>query len=337
MGIWGLRSPLLPRHVPGFFSLWTSLAFSKTLSSAWLGSWIQVYLGCLAACSPSSAEMHLQSCWTAQESLPAAPWPGAEPRSVHHRNCPPPPHWPEHQGTPALHPNCSAISAQLPQTPQLCPAELSSAYPRPPKPPSSPASAFIPAEHWDVWHPTHSVLTTCSGAALFLPDTALVLLLEWLDLCNLPNLLPNHPYFRSKEHIVTHISNHKRWENCSIPPPVPDKGITPSEFQLLLLPWHEERHSHPRNAGPRQCLAAYVKWSTANSDWFNSFHQQWWITSLSIWLHITYLTLLLPSEKLSEAGFPEVLDVEKFSSENYWCLPLSVCIQSRRAGQGMFT
>lgn len=79
MGIWGLRPPLLPRPVPGFFSLWRPLAFSKTLSSAWLGSWIQVYLGCLAACSPSRAEMHLQSCWTAQESLPAAPWPGAEP------------------------------------------------------------------------------------------------------------------------------------------------------------------------------------------------------------------------------------------------------------------
>lgn len=187
------------------------------------------------------------------------------------------------------------------------------------------------------FHTKHSVLTTCGRAALFLPDTALVLLLELFDLYNLPNLLPNHPISEAKGHILTHISNYKRWKNCSLPPPIPDKDITPTEFQLLLFLWHEERHSHPRNAGPSQCLAAYVKLSTANSNGFNSFHQQWWITSLSIWLHITCLTPLLPSEKTTEERVTEVLDMEKFSNENYWCSPLSVCIHSQQAGQGMFT
>lgn len=92
--LWGFEA-LVHHCFQGTFQAFSHLCIFKTfcLSSAWkLG--LHVSLGCLAACSPPSAEMHMQRRWAAGETLPAAPCPG--------QGTPEPAH-PEHQGITPLH------------------------------------------------------------------------------------------------------------------------------------------------------------------------------------------------------------------------------------------
>lgn len=145
MGIWGLSSSLLPRHIPGFFSLWRTMHFQNLLPQLGLETWITRFLrlpGCLFTSQCRNAHAMMLGCWW-------NPSYSSMPRSVHSRNCPPrasgdntsPP------GVRHSHPTAQHSLTAFPKhagVPSITEVWLSH---------QTTTLSIIPAEHWDVSTP----------------------------------------------------------------------------------------------------------------------------------------------------------------------------------------
>lgn len=187
MGIQGLGSSLLPRHTPGFF-----LSLSWKLDMLLFG-----LSGFLFTLQCRNAPAKLLECrWS--------PCCSCMPRSrAQHSLCPPAPHTRTQsiRGAAPLHLSAQSAQKPLPSFPRphrWAQHNSALAYLRPPRPQSLNAHAQY-LTSWTLGlfpHQTHSALTLCARAALFLPDTALVLLLELLHLYKLLKSTPKAALFQ---------------------------------------------------------------------------------------------------------------------------------------------